>query len=966
MPIADKTGEQESITEVWRALRLFTNRRKLIRNFVTHLNQDPNQEKIIYLYGDGGNGKSLLVRYLREYCTKRFSSENWEYLQNLDNDDFMNQVKNSEIKSLPFSAIDFGLKTTNDDRPQEAFYGLLMMRRQLANYKIKFPHFDFACVWYLHRTNQLNKERLKSLFPAEEVDFLTGVIDAASGSAYGAIAKSLVNVFFKHSQQKFTLWWQKRGLNEIDLQKIISMDAETDLVDYLPVFFANDLNFNMSQEESSRRVVLFFDTHESFWGSQKNMPRATFFKQDEWLRRLVSNLDLPSGITVVIAGRERPQWAEASKFKIPEEYIEAHLVGHLSRSDANEFLKKAQIEDEAFRQSLIDYAEVETNEVHPLYLGLCVDVILAAERVNICLTIVDFGKREQTLDKERDLVDRLLKYVDSDTRDAVVALSACRNFNKEIFIELGKALNFHSTDDAFKILLSFSFVWQAEKRGEGWYRIHQLLRELFVEQEVEKQKNAHEVLERYYRNKVKIDETAIAEAIYHTNQIDWERGVIEWAEIFDQKLQNGLYEICNILIEVLRELKIHDDFYLGWISFMEGNFQFKLSNYDEAIQDFNEAIKAYNEFLLDTPNDLTVLNNKGIIMRRLGDMYFYLSNPNDALNFYQMALKSFDEVLKDFPDFVPSLGNKGNVLFSIGDTQVTLTRYNDSLESYQNALFYLDKSLKLSPKNVTLYNNKGLCLQKIGHLQEILGNFIISEKNYRESIKFFNKTLNLKPDFLLAIINKSNSFRGLGDLQNRLLKTRDALKSYQNANKVVSKAIEIVPNDIYANNTKIGILIDLFDLQVKLSNWDDSVTDEKNTAILQEAINICEVLLAISPYSIYNLAQKSELLNRLGIFQMALLNYSNSISCFEESIQTCDKGLSLAPNHLGLKFNKATALLCLADSLIIQNDRKSGCDILKSALELFKSLIDTVPSSVEFQNIFFEGQKLFMEECQSC
>lgn len=59
MSILDETGQGETITEGWRTLELFTNRREAIRLFSTYLNDEPPRKSILFFYGDGGNGKSL-------------------------------------------------------------------------------------------------------------------------------------------------------------------------------------------------------------------------------------------------------------------------------------------------------------------------------------------------------------------------------------------------------------------------------------------------------------------------------------------------------------------------------------------------------------------------------------------------------------------------------------------------------------------------------------------------------------------------------------------------------------------------------------------------------------------------------------------------------------------------------------------------------------------------------------------
>jgi hypothetical protein len=43
----------------------------------------------------------------------------------------------------------------------------------------------------------------------------------------------------------------------------------------------------MAQQEELKRIVLFFDAHEAFWGHQRDLPEEVFFQRDEWLRCLL-------------------------------------------------------------------------------------------------------------------------------------------------------------------------------------------------------------------------------------------------------------------------------------------------------------------------------------------------------------------------------------------------------------------------------------------------------------------------------------------------------------------------------------------------------------------------------------------------------------------------------------------------------------------------------------------------------
>ena len=133
--------------------------------------------------------------------------------------------------------------------------------------------------------------------------------------------------------------------------------------------------------------------------------------------------------------------------------------------------------------------------------------------------------------KTAELTDKLLSYVDLEVRSAVHSLSACRAFDEDLYLKLGAGCHFQASSANFEILTNFSFVWKEPQRGEKWYRIHDLLRRLDAERDNDKTRRVDEVLEGYYR-----ELGTVAEAIYHANRLDWERGVKEWVEVFDEVL----------------------------------------------------------------------------------------------------------------------------------------------------------------------------------------------------------------------------------------------------------------------------------------------------------------------------------------------------------------------------------------------------------------------------------------------
>jgi hypothetical protein len=575
MSISEKIGQQQSLTEKHRALQHFTNRNELTRRFAEYLNDDHPHERILFFYGDGGNGKSLLVKFLQENCCKSFSADIWQELKaktNAEVADFIQNVTDWEcdFKPVPAVLLDFDQKPIDDDRPQDPFYGLLMLRRGLVSaaarleYKLNFPLYEFACVWYLKQKGKLTNELLNKLFPTTELFFGSGIITAVKEiykivkstelviplSFLPSLASNILSIIAKYLGEDLTLYLRGWGIKQEHIQKIMQLDSDKELIHALPGLFAEELNITMQRPDAPPRIVLFFDTHEAFWGDWRNRGEARFFMQDEWLRALLAQLELSRGIVVVVAGREIPRWAEASQWSIVAEKLELKQVFNFTTTDAHRYLQRVGIEDEQWRETLINQcACIETDRVHPFSLGLSADVFLTAKEKGEPLTPADLPNSPQMNQKLKGLVELLLKYVDEEIGDAVDALSACRAFNRELYFKLSQALHFNPTNAAFRTLTRFSFVWQAEQWGQDWYRIHPLVCRLNRKRNQEMTQSAHTFLEEYYR-----EQSNVAEAIYHAYWQNQQRAIEEWLEVFERAKQQEDFELCRTLAAIRKEL----------------------------------------------------------------------------------------------------------------------------------------------------------------------------------------------------------------------------------------------------------------------------------------------------------------------------------------------------------------------------------------------------------------------------
>jgi hypothetical protein len=578
MSISDPTSQKASLTQLNRALRHFTDRHELTLRFAEYLNDDElDPHKILFFYGDGGNGKSLLLKFLLENCCKRFPLETWTELKTKTHPEIVEFIKTitdweSDFQFVPATLLDFEspARSSRPEQPQDNFDGLLILHNQLITnavrlgYKLSFPLYQFACILYLQKKGKLTNESVNRLFPSPELfasklavflikklpnalaaHILPGFLASLTSSSWNIITQDLGG--------DLSLYLQGRGLQKKDFQRITELDPDTELIVALPNFFAEDLKVAMQREGAPEKLVLFFDTHEAFWGEGRNQGSARFFKQDEWLRCLLSQLlELPQ-IVIVIAGREIPQWHRASYCSITADKLECRQVFNFQVTDALDYLQRVGIEDTQVQQSLIAYSSFDGDSVHPLLLGLCADLVRMAPEKKEAFTAADFQSFAETGEgfnrKLGILVERLLKYTDRVLEDAVYVLSACRAFNEDLYFHLGESLKCNPSHAAFDSLLSFSFVWQAEQQGEGWYRLHPFIRRFNHEQKRERTQAAHQVLERYYRERGNL-----AEALYHAYWQEPLRAKEEWIEVFGKANQQEDNELCQALAEIKKEI----------------------------------------------------------------------------------------------------------------------------------------------------------------------------------------------------------------------------------------------------------------------------------------------------------------------------------------------------------------------------------------------------------------------------
>ncbi len=921
-------------------LELFTDRYHSIRLFAHALNEDregedPAQGKIICFYGDGGNGKTMLLRFLRERCCKKLAKENWNYVRAMEGDEFISNLTRAEgATDIPWVVLDFHNRPAAfGGTSQQATTALGMLRQDLGAYGFRFPLFDFAYIWYLHKAENLSGNMIKSLLPSQ--DLMSSFIDAVTGSSYASLVNAAIGLFGPKLDVSFTVFTHKWRIDKEQLQEIERLDPRTQLIDLLPKIFATDVNTAMRARGAPERVALFFDTHEAFWQARERENDPYFFR-DEWFRVLLKELDRSLGITVVVAGREPPRWSKASKATLAEEELSFSLVGHLSCEDALELVKRAKVVDVAMQKALIEYSTVRSGEVHPLLLKMCIEVLGAAVEHRTPLDPGDFRTRLQASKRIPELLETLLKYVDVNVEYAIRALSACRAFTLDIYLMLGRELTFQATEPNFHVLKSFSFVWEASQ--QGWVHIHALVRRLLRERTDEVLRRADEVMERYYRQRAEVgEELARAEAIYHANRLDWERGVDEWTKVFNSALKGGRYSLCAALLDVRKDLIVLSAYKRGLISLSEGKYLTGLSRQEEASAEYKQAISAFDEVLHRTPTAVEASYNKGLAVSGLGYSQYWMSQYEEAIKSYEEAITICAELVGDTPDNIFPHNHEAETLVRLGQLQAELTKYGEAENSYKRAVSICDKAIRLIPADITPYFNKGLALSGLAELSYWKSDYHDALERSSKAIDVYDEALALGPDDHAVTIRQGWAYAHIGEVWGELSNFHEAVSSYEKAIAICNEVLRLAPDYFEAHNLKGHACLGMGEMHADVSQCQQGIENYK------DALAAYQEILIGGSRSVDALNGTGYALTGIGELHAKLARYKEARESYRQAIEVYDEALRFAPDDVVVANNKAYCLTTVGDCLAKLDEKEKAIDSYRQAIMIYGDLLRRAP-----------------------
>jgi hypothetical protein len=413
------------------ALDVFTDREELIAAFERNLeHKQPQDNRVLVFYGDGGIGKTTLLQKLE-------------------------QLHRQRCPQALMGRLDLaGADTTPPD--------LLLYRLRRLFPTIPFPSFSLALAEYGRRFHPEQvygsdrKELLQGAGPYADV--LAGGLEVLGQLSGVGLAVSTMKAAAT-AQRQLSDWVQRRA--EPWLQRSQSL-SEEQLLAQLPLQWARDFRQALSCQldqgwddaitYNGPPPLIALDTYETLWHSGMGKSGRRREPRERWLVDLVS--ELPE-VLWLIGGRDRLSWEEGYD-QGWSEACEQHLVGKLSEEDARSFLAKRGIKEPAIVDKILRQAAGV-----PFYLELetqLYDKTPAANR-----TPEVFGG------SQRDQIERLLTHLDASERATLKLLAAFGIWDRELF---SQAVTHFATGYPATGAAELGRFWSIEPIGAGRWQLH--------------------------------------------------------------------------------------------------------------------------------------------------------------------------------------------------------------------------------------------------------------------------------------------------------------------------------------------------------------------------------------------------------------------------------------------------------------------------------------------------------------
>lgn len=875
------------------ATKQFTNRTGYIKAFWDSVDEIQRDDtKVLTYYGIGGIGKSSLRKKLQSEIDKKNQNIVW-------------------------ATIDF---ETKQHRTVEN--ALIYIRSELGRkYKIKFPLFDCAYTYYLKKTAPhivLNSESLPFI---GEGELVADIITTFKDMPVVDVAMKISSIFSR-SYKIYDKWITQKKIDQI---VDISKKESNELLEYLPLYFAEDLQSFLSKNND--QGIIFIDTYEIIYTDSNN--KKISFEDDEWLREvLIPNLP---GVLFVILGREKLRWEDSN----PEwsSCLEQHLIGKLADDDSRIFLNSCDIANDEVINAII-----KITDGHPYSLDLCVDTYRTIGR-NRPPTTEDFSFK----DNQIKIFERFMRYLGQAESETLKVLSVPRFWDNDISQMLISKYNTGYPFTSLDELYSFSFISE-ETVNDNW-KMYSLMRKSLQEcQSLEQIKEINKTLFDHYSKKLEesdidqLNQSWFNEAYYHGKKsIDTEiffQWFVNTSKLFIKmgniSFLEGPYQDAW---EDLKDVEIDSNLFLE-ISYNISKIYMDLGKYERAEKTLELSIEISN-----TNNPAKLL---GLLATLQANTYKY----KEADKNFSKAIKAYEILEKSEPNISNSI-QRIKYQISYGKLNVYMSEDYEALEIYKKTIADINELIIKGEQIYTLLNCKAVALEKLGEVSSVIGNRELAGESYKEAIKVYEEIIddykmNLEEEgnLIYLINNKGMVYKRLAEYYVKGNEVMEAERCYREALDIYEGSINISPENIDTYK-KVGFAARGL-LRLLVNN---SMNKHEIEFAFDKTIDAFDKAVELSPNDVAAIYSKGGAYRIMAKTSENELDYTKAIELYNIVIEQSNKAIGIQPDYFYAYNGKTEALMYLGDIQVILGVTTKALDLYREALETVEEILKRSPKA---------------------
>ena len=370
--------------------------------------EDVKYAYVVYLYGDGGIGKTCLCKMVRNQIS--VLSQVDQVVHRI----YYDLAKNNNVVS---KLIDLSM----------------VIRDSFENSEM-FPLFDYAYNVYISKSGeQLTKISRQTDSDSAIVDIALSIASCVPGISNVAdvvnAGKAVISLIHKYRKDKST----SENFHVIDNIPLEELKAR------LGQYFAKDLNAYFNQH-SKERLIIILDTFENFlYNNPKN---GRVFNSTDWLFGNNGIICLLQNTFWVIAGREEIDW-EVYDSESHEISFHSISVGKPNEEEVKHYLIQAGFEPYSAEEI------AKSTVCYPLHFGMCVDLFFKLwnenlqesygnnKSLNDCKPgIEEVTEIIKTVKDSSIVSDRVLGYFNKQERDIIFTLACLKRWTDELLSEV--------------------------------------------------------------------------------------------------------------------------------------------------------------------------------------------------------------------------------------------------------------------------------------------------------------------------------------------------------------------------------------------------------------------------------------------------------------------------------------------------------------------------------------------------